>query len=226
MARSARIAMLARLYVLLSEHPEYMTDDVGARIDRSLSAPVPLGFADQTLLMAATEIDRFCGYTVAMLRSQSSKLLIDALGVLDPDRILAIYYALPDRRRKSVLSDAAWNYHVQNQPPELPGVLEAISSLIEEEARMAADRARLDASVPDAVVRSYKRVDRTMLRHQAGLSVMVTDDEQRAIDDSEARGRLLLNNIGAIAEEIAKLDDPCNLEAFNAACDRAVARMR
>jgi hypothetical protein len=54
---------------------------------------------------------------VALLRrpGRTSELL-DLLGTLDADRLLAIYYALPQGRRSVVERDYAWAYHVWHAP--------------------------------------------------------------------------------------------------------------
>jgi hypothetical protein len=225
MGRATRIAMLARLYMLLGKHPEYLTANTGERIDRALEAPMPLNGVDKTLLMAATEIDRVCGHTVMVLRGQTSKPLLDALGVMDPDRIIAMYYALPDRRREIVKRDPAWAYHINNAPEGLAEVMAETQDWIKECDRFEADAARLDATVPAAVSNRLKRAERVMLQHQAGLPVMVSRREREEIEESERTGRKLMENIGLITEEITKLPDPNDEQAQGKAIRRAMARM-
>lgn len=225
MERATRIAMLARLYVLLGKHPDYLTSDTGERIDRALNAPIPLNAVDKTLLMAATEIDRVCGYTVMLLRGQTSKPLLDALGVMDPDRIVAMYYALPDRRRKIVLSDPAWAYHIEHAPEGLAQVMSETVDWLSDFDRIEADMARTDASVPAAVSDRFKRTERVILHQQAGLPVPVSRRELQEIEASERRGRRLLENVGLVAEEITALPDPTDAQAQGEAIRRAMARM-
>lgn len=225
MGRATRIAMLARLYVLLGKHPQYMTSNTGERIDRSLSASVTLGELDKTLLMAATEIDRLCGHTVMVLRGQMSTALLDALGVLDPDRIIAMFYALPDRRRKVVLRDPSWAYHIEHEPPGMADVLDATELWLTEDQRSAAERARMNAPLPNEVRERLERTERVMLRHQAGLPVMVTEQEQREIDESERAGKRLIDNVGLLVNEVSALPDPGDEKAFGRAIKRAVAKM-
>lgn len=223
--RATRIAMLARLYLLLGKHTEYMTADVGERIDRALEAPIPLNALDKTLLMAATEIDRVCGYTVMLMRGETSKPLLDALGVMDPDRIVAMYYALPDRRREIVRRDPVWAYHIEHAPEGLADVMSETKDWITDLDRIEADMARADATVPAAVSNQLKRVERVMLRHQAGLPVMVSRREQEEIEASERRGKEILDNVGMIVEEITALPDPNDADAQGEAIRRAMARM-
>jgi hypothetical protein len=225
MDRGTRIAMLARLYMLLGKHPEYLTANTGERIDRALEASIPLNGVDKTLLMAATEIDRVCGHTVMLLRGQASKPLLDALGVMDPDRIVAMYYALPDRRREIVRRDPAWAYHIDHAPEGLAEVMSDTQDWIRECDRFEADAARLDATVPAAVSNRLKRAERVMLRHQAGLPVMVSRREREEIEQSERAGQKLLRNVGYIAEELTSLPDPDDPDAQGKAIRRAMARM-
>jgi hypothetical protein len=225
MERGTRISLLARLYMLLGKHPEYLTANTGERIDRALEAPMPLNAVDKTLLMAATEIDRVCGHTVMVLRGQTSKPLLDALGVMDPDRIVAMYYALPDRRREIVRRDPAWAYHIEHAPEGLAEVMAETQDWIKECDRFEADAARLDARVPAALSKRLKRAERVMLRHQAGLPVMVSRREQEEIEASERVGKKLLHNVGLITEEITSLPDPNDADAQGEAIRRAMARM-
>ena len=225
MGRTTRIAMLARLYLLLGKHPEYLTANTGERIDRALEAPIPLNAIDKTLLMAATEIDRVCGYTVMMLRGQTSKPLLDALGVMDPDRIVAMYYALPDRRRRVVKRDPVWAYHIEHAPEGLDDVMGETQDWITDLDRVEADMRRLDAAVPASVSDKLKRAERVMLQHQAGLPVMVSRRERQEIEESERVGKKLLDNVGLIVEEITKLPDPNDEQAQGKAIKRAMARI-
>lgn len=225
MHRATRISLLARLYMLLGKHPEYLTANTGERIDRALESPIPLNGVDKTLLMAATEIDRVCGHTVMVLRGQTSRPLLDALGVMDPDRIVAMYYALPDRRREVVRRDPAWAYHIEHAPEGLAEVMAETQDWIKECDRFEADAARLDVSVPAAVSDRLKRAERVMLQHQAGLPVMVSRREREEIEASERTGKKLLRNIGLITEELTRLPDPDDEQAQGKAIKRAMARM-
>jgi hypothetical protein len=217
--------MLARLYLLLGKHPEYLTANTGERIDRAMDASVPVNGIDKTLLMAATEIDRLCGHTVMVLRGQASKPLLDALGVLDPDRIVGMYYALPDHRREAVKRDAAWAYHIEHAPEDLDQVLSETQDWITQLDRFEADMARLDATVPAAVSDRLKRAERVLLRQQAGLPVDVTTQDQAAVDASERLGAKFLSSVGIFAEELTALEDPNDPDAQRKAISRAMARI-
>jgi hypothetical protein len=80
---------------------------------------------DRWLITQATELDEMCGYAVAKLRKMAAAPLLDVLGVLDPERIVAMYYVLPERRRSAVLRDGFWAYHVGRA--DLDAVAEALA---------------------------------------------------------------------------------------------------
>lgn len=226
MERGFRIALLARLYVLLGKHPEYLTANTGERIDRALDAPIVLNGFDLTLLMAATEIDRVCAHTVMVLRDQRNNGLLDALGVMDPDRIVAMYYALPDGRRERVRNDAAWAYHIDHAPEGMPERIDDVAGWCDASDRRMAQRGRVNND-PRAlgVIERMKRTERVMLRHQAGLLTDATPAEIEMIEQSERIGERLMHNIGLINEELSALPDRDDGQAQGEAIQRAMARM-
>ena len=113
------VALYARLYRLLADRPEFQTADTGARLDKALTldAPGSLPLLDRVMIARATGTDLMCGYAVAKLRRVKSAALLDVLGMLDPQQVVAMYYALPSGRRSVLLSDPAWAYHVQRVDP-------------------------------------------------------------------------------------------------------------
>jgi hypothetical protein len=209
--RASHIALLARTYTLLSERPEYLIADAGERIERVLDPPLPLNSVDKTLLMAVTEIDRVCGYTVSLLRQRMSKALLDGLGVMDPDRLVAIYYALPKNRRQHVRKDPVWAYHIDHAPEGLVEVLAGMQMWLAGADRAANDGARLDATVPYSVSNKLKDAERTIMREQAGIDV----------------GRRLMQNVALIGEEIAALPESEreSAQAWHDAAERATNQM-
>ncbi|HEX4483523.1 MAG TPA: hypothetical protein VH081_07015 [Solirubrobacteraceae bacterium] len=222
MDRTTRIAMLARLYMLLGRHPEFMTTNTGELVSRVMDAPVPLNSVDKTLVMGATEIDRLCAHTVMVLRGQMSRSLLDVIGILDPDRIVAMYYALPDRHRNQVKKDAAWGYHVEHAPPELADVLRDGSGWLDADDRYTADRTRL-GSLPEYVAERLSRTEKALLaQNAAGLALQVTQSDWDYIQESERIGQRYIENVGRIGEELTKLDDPDDPEAVDAAIDRVL----
>ena len=64
------------------------------------------------MVIGASELDRLCVSAVATIAAGRRRLalLLDVLGNLDPDRILAMYWALPPDRREAVMSDPVWAY--------------------------------------------------------------------------------------------------------------------
>ena len=58
--------------------------------------------------------------------------LLDALGVLDPDRVAATYFALPEKRRETLLRDYDCARHVREVEREVPDAEAALRDLIEE----------------------------------------------------------------------------------------------
>ncbi len=205
MGRATRIAFKARLYRLLSERPEYLVTDRDELVDRMLNAQVPLGELDKTLVLGASELDRVCVHAVRVLRNVSNRPLLDALGMMDPDRIIAVYHALPPKRRAVVLRDPVWAYHVGYAPPETTAVIAEVAADAQEGQALAADRARVGAneSALREARRRWEHREREALRHEAdplGQVLAVFDEELRALGDAP--------------------DD----EAFAAACARAVER--
>lgn len=116
MKREFRIALLARRYRLLARRPELLAAKRTDRLARALpdDAPGPLSLLDAMLVVGAGELDRMCGYAVRVLARKGVQTteLLDVLGALDPDHICAIYYALPDARRKAITRDPVWAHHV------------------------------------------------------------------------------------------------------------------
>jgi hypothetical protein len=101
--RAAGIAFMARRFVLLADRPELCCHDLGERIDRLLNLCVPISEVDRTAVLHASELDHVCVHALRVLRARSSKQLLDALGIMDQDRVCALYFALPVRRRKAML---------------------------------------------------------------------------------------------------------------------------
>ncbi len=116
--RAFNIALRARLYRLLAERHEFSRADRGERIDvtSAEALPLPMSRLDSTLVEQADELDRLCGYAVRMLGRHRNAAVLDLLGMLDGDRIVALYYALPPARRHATLGDSTWAYYVGRAP--------------------------------------------------------------------------------------------------------------
>lgn len=80
--------------------------------------PGRLSVLDAVLVSQTGQLDILCAYAVAMLRRPAARNaeVLDLLGMLDPDRIVGIYYALPEDRRHILTRDPVCAYHVQQAP--------------------------------------------------------------------------------------------------------------
>jgi hypothetical protein len=105
--RAWTIAANARRYALIARRPEFQSPDREVRVAHALAEepPGPLHLFDAAMVIGASELDRFCGYAVAVLSLGGAGMarLLDALGVLDDERVVAIYFALPDEARDKVV---------------------------------------------------------------------------------------------------------------------------
>jgi hypothetical protein len=118
--RAYEIALLARAYRILARRPELWTHDRAERVRHALNddGPGRLSALDAVLAFQTGKLDVLCAYAVAKLRrpGERNASVLDLLGMLDPNRIVAIYYALPDERRHVATRDPVWAYHVGNAP--------------------------------------------------------------------------------------------------------------
>jgi hypothetical protein len=134
--RGWEIAANARRYRLLSRRPEFLSHSRVVRADHALSdesLPV-LDLFDAVMAIGTSELDRFCGYAVALLNNpkRRSGPLLDAIGILDPDRVAAIFFALDPSRRKVMRDDPACAYHVQQVEQDYAESEEALEEMIAE----------------------------------------------------------------------------------------------
>jgi hypothetical protein len=140
--RPLRIALLARRLTVLAQRPELLTADPDTCVAQALtdSAPGPLELLDAVLATSAGELDRMCAHAVRWLGSTSAgkRAVLDVLGVLTPDRIVAMYYALPPERRKVARRDPAWAFHVQQVEAEMPAALEWVEEAHDREVEFVA----------------------------------------------------------------------------------------
>ncbi|MDX6699589.1 MAG: hypothetical protein QOE65_2986 [Solirubrobacteraceae bacterium] len=122
MHRADRIALFARRFALLARRPDLDSEDVTHRVAVATDpSPVPLNLLDAVQAAGAGDADRLCTNAVRMLRrgGPGKAAVLDLLGVLEPDRLVGIYYALPEDRRAAVLSDPAWAHHVAHAPDDV-----------------------------------------------------------------------------------------------------------
>lgn len=108
------VAMHARLFRLLASRPELRHPDSVRRAESACDDQPPghLCLLDRVLVVRASELDQLCGYAVALLNRSAPAAVLDLLGVLSPERMLGIYFALPAERRDCVRRDGPWAYHV------------------------------------------------------------------------------------------------------------------
>lgn len=179
--RGQRIAWMAFRFGLLSR-AELRHPDKAERVERTL------GYGDLAAfrVINADELDRLCGYAVAVLQRPSAPPgpVLDLLGVLDPDRLLGILYALPTERREAVARrDRAWDYHAARAPDDIDAALAAIGELEDvtrvgwELALQLENQVKLDGQ--EALSPEHMR--REGRRYMAGLPADLTDDERAMI---------------------------------------------
>lgn len=57
-------------------------------------------------------------------------MTLDVLGALDPDRVVGLFYALPEARRSPVLrKSASWSHHVRGVESAMPGALAMVEQM-------------------------------------------------------------------------------------------------
>jgi hypothetical protein len=212
--RAFSIAFMARRFVLLADRPELCVTDRAERIERLLDLCIPIGEIDRTAVLHASELDLVCVQALRVLRKSSNKLLLDALGIMDPDRVCALYYALPVRRRKAVLRDPVWAYDVANGPTEVEAAINDLRVLSDDLQVSQAAMARTGANEPALIEerRQSEQCVRNVLRMEVGLPVDLTDGEKEA------------HILGIFEQELAALGDDLDDVAFTGAMDRAVRR--
>jgi hypothetical protein len=131
-----RIVMRARLYRRLARLPEFARGDGIGRADRALNlAPLgPLHVLDAVAVIGADELDQLCGYAVRLLsrKGTHTRDLADLLGMLNPERLTAIWWALPADRRHALERDPACGYHIGRFRDDLPAAEWELEALIED----------------------------------------------------------------------------------------------
>lgn len=171
MGRATRIAFKARLYQALANRPELLTTNREELIERMLAAQVAIGEFDRTLILHASELDRLCAHAVRLLTHRAPAAVLDALGVLSPDRVAAIYYALPKKRRRVLRRDPAWAYHIGHVPPETERAVDEIQQLAESLRQEMLTRTAAGANDPalQGSREDMEAMERALLRQEAGL---------------------------------------------------------
>jgi hypothetical protein len=196
-SRAIEVALWARRFRLLAERVELLREDAEERFaaatDRRSSGA--LNRIDTAQIAAADELDRMCGYAVRVLSapgSRGSRALLDVLGVLDPDRICGMYYALPPDRRDVVLRDYVWAYHVERIKREMPAALAIVDELCID-ADVAEQRR---SQQPDALAERSRHVFRYIL----GLEHDLSDDEVAQVEQRRGMAHALAAEAGRRAD--------------------------
>lgn len=145
-----KIAMLARLYQLLARRPELLTHGPQERRQKTIyDPPVPISALDAAMVSEATELDLLCGYAVRRLSQPGATLkgVLDVLGMLTPERVCAMYLALPKERRRLIQRDPVWGWYTQQIPSDVADAQWEIASLDTDQSWQLMDalRARIEA---------------------------------------------------------------------------------
>lgn len=195
--RALNIALRTRQFGLLADYPDAAVESRGERIERTMEPYRPAGLCDldEQLIERAGELDRLCGYAVRTLRDKAQTSLLDLLASLGADRIVAMYYALPEPRRRAVVKrDAAWAFHVMRAPERMDTAFERVEQFAD--AR------------PFAGPRSHARMTafrREARRYAAGLPHELMPDQVEAVEQGTEAGAALL--IAGEAMRRAGLDE-------------------
>src|SRR5437868_4076218 len=119
MNRADRIALLARRFRLLADRPDLLRRDPAEHVATATAPePVRLNLLDAVQVAGVGDLDRLCAAGVRRLGSsrRGRATVLDLLAELEPDRLLAVYYALPEDQRSGALRDGVWAYHVNRAP--------------------------------------------------------------------------------------------------------------
>jgi|GEM_PF-6195917 len=165
-----------------------MNEGVGARLGMAWTEEPPgsLPLLDRVLMMGSDELDRLCAYVLRHLRERAEAAVLDVVGVLGPERLLAIYVNLPRRQQAAVLRDPVWAYHVGRADLD---AIETASQFWDEIP---------DLSVPDDMPwpeqREYFAFIREADRYRAGLSHELTPEQVEMVSRGHRKSREILAN--------------------------------
>jgi hypothetical protein len=163
---AVEIAAHTRRFTLLADRPDLLYPEPGQRAERVLAddTKAPL---DKMLVAGASDSDLVCAAAVAMLRQVVPKPepILSLLSVLPAERLLGIYYALPEDRREQCEEDDVWAYHLRHAPDGIEFAQEAL-----------ADIAVVDlADVPEQALgpdegAAFRRVTQRLMRESLGMA--------------------------------------------------------
>jgi hypothetical protein len=175
------VATMARRFGLLAERPALLYPEAGQRAERVLAdeTKTPL---DVMLIGGADETDRVCAAAVATLKQDApqAKPVLALLSVLPADYLLAVYFALPEERRRQCESDPVWAYHLRRIPD---GVAEAQAGL-----KALAESSLVD--VPEQVLEAeeaaaFRHFTDGLLRRALGMPHDLSEDEEALAEAGE-----------------------------------------
>lgn len=203
MKREHRIAILARRFRVVASRNEFMRPDPGERVEATLRErrAIPLSRFDQAQVIGAGELDRICAASVRRLSAytKGQVALLDVLGFMEPDRVCAIYYALPKPMRKHLHRDGVWDYQVAQVEAGMPEAVAEIDALAHESGRFAKRRTELVAEMSASDEAAWERFERHQLRSGAR-------PEPAEVTQAKADARDLLRRGRMQAEELLSRD--------------------
>lgn len=134
MDRALRIALLARRFSILARRPDLLYADRAGKLERFYDSMEPRTPLLKQLVLESDETDRLCALAVVMLNRKGMRRgeLCELLSALDPDRIVAIAYALPwsARRRWDFLcQQAEWSREVSGIEEDIEQAMRDVMTL-------------------------------------------------------------------------------------------------
>lgn len=143
MTRAEGVAFAARRLAFLASRPEILYAGFGAegvlgawseRFERLDEYPIPLDELDRLAMLTSTEVDRLCAEAVvALSKPGPKKVLLDVFALLGPDRLAAIFYAVPKNRRGTLRRNPYVGHAVQQVEDEMPAALRWLETGYESE---------------------------------------------------------------------------------------------
>jgi hypothetical protein len=139
-------------------------DELAERLDRRWDVGVP-SFVDGLALVGAEEVDRVCAGAVGRLASPNTpasakRAILDLLEVLDDERKVAMYYALPEEARKPLDRDPSVGHVLAPLKAAMGDALFDLDTF----AKLAGEELFRDAADPGKFVRDMPERFRPLLR--------------------------------------------------------------
>ncbi len=175
MERAADIAIQSRRFRVLSQHPEIRYAKPADRA-KYVSSNAAWNYLDVILVGSATESDVICAEAIVQISdsleaermggddSDDVFARLDLLSLLSPDRLIAIYYALPEGDRAVCSSHYVWASHLNEAPDEVGLYLEEIASLGIRQRDFG-----IPLDIDEDIAEDYAEFTRENLRREMGL---------------------------------------------------------